>query len=119
MSKMSVIAEIEAILFSSPQPMSVKALAKALSKSPEDVEKALTNLEQRYGSSDSGLQLLRHDGRVQLVTAAACEPVVASLQKDELEGELTKPSLETLTVIAYRGPITRQSWSKSAALTAV
>lgn len=106
-TQLNLTAAVEAILFSSSQPVTVKALAKLAAADPADIEQELTVLEQRYQSAASGLQLLRHDGRVQLVTSAACEAVVNQLQKEELEGELTKPSLETLSVIAYRGPITK------------
>jgi segregation and condensation protein B len=107
MANPSVVAKIEAVLFSSTQPLAAKALAKAVGETVEAVQKALASLSARYDSKDSGIRLLQHDGRVQLVTAPECEPVVSSLQRDELEGELTKPSLDTLSVIAYRGPITK------------
>jgi len=103
----TIIAKVEAILFSSTQPLAIKSLAKAVGEPIEAVAKALASLSTRYEGKDSGVRLLQHDGRVQLVTSPDCEPVVSSLQKDELEGELTKPSLETLSVIAYRGPITK------------
>ncbi len=100
-------AKVEAILFSSTQPLDVKALAKATGDKPEAIQQALAALAERYEAAESGVRLLQHDGRVQLATAPDCEPVVASLQRDELEGEMTKPSIETLSVIAYRGPISK------------
>jgi segregation and condensation protein B len=107
MSAPAIVAKVEAILFSSTQPLAVKAIAKAAGESVEAVEKAITGLTERYESKDSGVRLLQHDGRIQLVTAPNCEPVVGALQREELEGELTKPSIETLSVIAYRGPISK------------
>lgn len=107
MTNFNLQAALEAVLFSSSQPVAVKLLANITGATINEVELSLNDLQQKYQLPSSGLQLLRHDNRVQLVTAAACEAVVNKLQKEELEGELTKPSLETLSVIAYRGPITK------------
>src|SRR3989344_5983048 len=42
-----------------------------------------------------------------LATSADTATAVQKFLKDETTGELTRPSLETLTIIAYRGPVTR------------
>ena len=47
-----------------------------------------------------------------MVTTAEQAPLVQKFLKDETTGELTRPSLETLTIVAYRGPITRADLEK-------
>ena len=104
---MSMIPHIEAILFAAGSPVTVKQLAKALQKQEPDIEDALELVQKKHAEGDSGLMIVRtHDG-AQMVSKAEYAPVVEAFTKDEIAGELTKAQLETLTVVAYRGPVTR------------
>jgi len=101
-------AKIESILFVTNRPLSMAKLAQICgAKNKEDVAKAIDELVESYASRDSGLRLLRHGDSVQLATAGETADLVREYLKDETTGELTKPSLETLTIVAYRGPITK------------
>jgi len=71
-----------------------------------DVEADLITLAEKMNVEDSGIHLIRAGDEWQLVTNPACAEVANALVKDEA-GELTRPSLEALTIIAYRGPITK------------
>jgi segregation and condensation protein B len=104
---MNLDALIEAVLFATAQPMSVKKLAELTSHDTKDVEAALKKLEARLKGSESGTMLVRSGQSAELVTHADAAGIVRAVLKQEMHGELTKPSLETLAILAYRGPLTR------------
>ena len=104
---MSIISKIESILFVASKPLSVKQIAKAISAKEVDVVEALETLKMKYNQDDSGIRILFSDEVVQMSTNPENSEWVDLFVKDEVTGELTKAQLETLTVIAYRGPITR------------
>lgn len=104
---MSIISKIESILFVASKPLSVKQIAKAISAKEMDVVEALETLKMKYNQDESGIRILFSDEVVQMSTAPENAEWVDTFIKDEVSGELTKAQLETLTVIAYRGPVTR------------
>ena len=99
-------AKIEAILFASGKPVSLKSLAKVLVVKADELEAAIVEIKKK-NIDDSGIQLIDHDGSLQLVTNPAFGELIGSLVKDEFAGELTRPQLETLSIICYRGPVTK------------
>lgn len=100
-------SHIESILFITNHSLSLKKLATMVGADKKQVEEAVGALEAKYNQPDSGVKLQRIDDDVQLVTSGDSAKVVSEFIKEETSGELTKPSLETLTIIAYRGPIGR------------
>lgn len=104
---MNLDALIEAILFATAQPMSVKKLAELVTQKPEQVEDALETLQTRLETSGSGTRLVRSGQMSELVTHPDASGLVRAVLKQELHGELTKPSLESLAILTYRGPMTR------------
>lgn len=104
---MDLSSQIEAILFIAGRAMSVKRLAKILEADEKAVEAAADQLAQSYQARQGGLTLVSHEGELQFVTSAESAELVQKFLKDETTGELTKPALETLTIIAYRGPVSK------------
>ncbi|MEK7473907.1 MAG: SMC-Scp complex subunit ScpB [Patescibacteria group bacterium] len=104
---MTLDALIEALLFATSQPMSARKIAEAVSQKPPEVEDALNALQERLASSGSGTRLVRSGQTAELVTHPDAAEIVRAALKQELHGELSKPSLETLSILAYRGPMTR------------
>jgi len=104
---MNVLSQIESILFVASKPLAPKVIAKALGVSVATVEDALETLKLKYNRADCGIHILFDDESVQFGTNPDNTAAIDSFVKDEVSGELTRPQLETLTVIAYRGPITR------------
>lgn len=102
-----LIAQLESLLLFAHKPVAVKDLAKATKMKVEAVEEMLGVLAKRYENPESGIRLLRHEGACQLVTAPEHASLVEAFFHADLSGELTKPALETLTIIAYRGPISK------------
>src|SRR3989339_1361479 len=108
--------KIEAILFWKGEPMSRKRLAEILSSSAkasdgqgrigqlelnEAIEKLKENLKNR------GIVLIEKDDEITLGTAPELSPLIEKLQKEELNKELSKASLETLSIILYKNGVSR------------
>lgn len=102
-----VTATIEAVLFAAAKPLSISELSKHLGISKEVVNEALQELREKRNKPESGVHLLEHEGKIQLVSNPELSEDVSKFLKKEATGPLTRPSLETLTIIAYRGPITK------------
>ncbi len=103
---MTLSAQLEAILFVSGEPVALLHLARLCDQSPPAIEAALFSLEARL-STESGLALIRHDGVVELVTHPHAAELVRRILAQEAPAELSKASLEVLSILAYRGPLTR------------
>jgi segregation and condensation protein B len=100
-------SKIESLLFVANRPLTVKRLMEVCEASKDDVVKAIDELAAAYNASGRGVRILRNGNDVQMSTSPDNARLVQDYLKDETTGELTKPSLETLTIIAYRGPITK------------
>jgi segregation and condensation protein B len=100
-------SQIESVLFVANRPMSVKKLTEVTGASKEDVNAALDEIAAVRNVDGSGVRLLRNAGEAQLSTSPENSKMVQEYLKDETTGELSKPSLETLTIVAYRGPVTK------------
>ncbi len=104
---MSLIGKIETVLFLATRPIDLNKLAKLVEAETDEVKQALEQLTARYTKDESGLGLIVNENKYQLVSNSKYGDLAESLTKEEVTGELTRPSLETLTIIAYRGPITK------------
>lgn len=104
---MSLKSQAESLLFVSLKPLSLKELAAAIQAPAKELEGALDELIADYSQGDRGLAIIKNNGQYQLTTAADNAALVQEFLKDETSGELSQPSLEALTIIAYRGPIAK------------
>lgn len=98
---------LESILFASAKPVAISTLKKMLDVSDEVLLEAIADIKGRFNVESFGIHVIEHEGKIQLVTNPSQAERVAALLKEETDGELTRPSVETLTIIAYRGPITK------------
>lgn len=98
---------MESVLFIAARPLTHKRLMELCDASKDEVMAAVDLLEKKYHDAQSGIRIVRHGHEIQMVTASESASTVQAFLKDETTGELTKPSLETLTIIAYRGPLTK------------
>ena len=99
--------QIESLLFISGRPMSINKLTEILRKDKKEVVAAAEELMQDYDAGERGVRIQKVGSSYQMATDSGNTGLVKDFVKAELTGELTKPSLETLTIIAYRGPITK------------
>ena len=102
----SLLAGVEALLFSHGEPVARGKLALALDEPPERIEAALAALEARWSAPASGLRLARVAGGVQLTTRAELREVIERLLAPKRDDALSESALDALSVIAYRQPIT-------------
>ncbi len=107
LSEESAAAATEAILFAMGNAVEIAALCKALDLPEKDVLKALKTLEKRYESSRSGLQLVRLDKSVQLTTKPDYYEQLITIASVPKKMTLSDSVLETLSIVAYKQPITR------------
>lgn len=96
---------IEALLFLKGEPMTIKQLSKILKESESNVESAINSLQNNL--SDRGIKLIKKEDSVMLTTSPKSSEFTKELVKEEFNSELTKASLETLSIIVYKGPINR------------
>ena len=104
---MSLLSQLEALLFVAEKALSPKDIATLLEAKEGRVQEVLELLETKYNHDESGIHLFFHDGTVKMGTNPQHGMIVEKVVKAEIKGELTKAQLETLTVIAYKGPITK------------
>lgn len=102
---MDIKQALESILFLQGEPISVEWLSKLLGGKKEQVARALEELREDY--KERGIVLLEKGGYWQLGTNPASHDAVEKFVKSEFTGELTKAALETLAIVAYKGPLTR------------
>jgi len=98
---------IEALLFSSDQPLPVSLLSDALETPPEDVIVSLHGLERAYAERGAGLQIREIAGGWMIVTAPDCSEWVSRLLRGKKKMRLSRAALETLAIIAYKQPVTK------------
>lgn len=99
--------KIEALLFASGRPMDKTVLQKLSGVSLAEFTTALEDIARHLNSSTSGIKLFESEKDVALVTDPEVSDVVREHLRRDVMGELTKPSVETLAIIAYRGPVTK------------
>ena len=100
-------AALEALLFVASSPVPVQQLSDTLGKPVQEVEQVLHELEETYTTQERGLRLQWHGGRVQLMTAPEMGALVEKFLGFETTTRLSRAALETLSIVAYRQPITR------------
>ena len=103
----ALAALCEALLFIAAAPLSVSELAKATEATPEAIAAALDELAEGLQTAGRGLRLQRHDGRYALTSAPPAARAVARLLGLSRTERLSAAALETLAIVAYRGPVTR------------
>ncbi len=97
---------IEALIFASPEPVTVKTLYKLLDGEPrEDVDAALAAVRADY-DRPGGLQIVEVAGGYQITTRPDLHEWVRKLFHERTTQKLSVQALETLAVIAYKQPVT-------------
>lgn len=102
---MNLTQKIEAILFWKGEPMSIKRLTEILKVSKEEIMEAILDLNNKL--KDRGIVLMESDDHLTLGTNPELSSLIENLQKEELNKDLSKASLETLSIILYKNGATR------------
>lgn len=99
--------KIEAILFFKGEPVSIKKLADILKVQREEIEVAINELRNDLNNAGRGIVLQEKDGEITLGTAPEYADLIEHLQKEELNKDLSKASLETLSIVLYKNGVSR------------
>ncbi len=101
-------AAIEAILFSIGDAVSAKDLSKVLEIDEKDVLKLLNDMMDKYEANDRGIRLVKLEDSYQLCTKNEYYDILSQLVNMPKKHNLTESLMETLSIIAYKQPVTRQ-----------
>src|SRR3989344_4691795 len=102
------LAALEALLFIYGEPISFKKIQAILELSSlEETVVLISEFSKRFESAERGLTAILDEEKIQLVTKPAFGKLVEGFVKEELSEDLTPASIETLAIISYFGPISR------------
>lgn len=102
------LSQLESLLFVAGKPIIIKDLALALAVSESQMEEMIKFELEKMNIPENGLHLAISNQKVQLISNPDNGKFLRDYFKEELNSELSKPSLETLTIIAYRQPISKE-----------
>lgn len=101
------IAFIESVLFVSKEPLEPERIMNFLNcRSITDFEKIISTMNDSYRQDNRGILLNRSGGGLQLVTKPEIHDRLTEFFTIKASSKLTIPSLETLSIVAYRQPVT-------------
>lgn len=107
---------VEVLIFSTDKPISLKELKDVINEGKTEtgltadirsIEKAAEELVEKYSSDDYAFSIVRVAGAYRFATRREYAPWLAKLSKEKLKRKLSPPALETLAIISYRQPITK------------
>ncbi|MCD8149623.1 MAG: SMC-Scp complex subunit ScpB [Clostridiales bacterium] len=100
-------AAVEAILFAMGDSVELSRIAAALDISDADAKRVIQSLGDRYSAQYSGLQIIELDGSYQMCTKVSQYEYLIRIAKQPKRHVLTDVLLETLSIVAYKQPVTR------------
>lgn len=98
---------IEAVLFSSGDPVSINRIAEALELDVPTASKMLQNLIDDFNSRNSGVQIVRLDNNYQMCTNPEYAEYVRSVMDMRRNTPLSQAGMEVLAIVAYNQPVTK------------
>ncbi len=111
-----IIPHIEALIFASDKPLSVNELVELVNNAlgfiedradQEQVETAINAIEEKYNSEFYAFEVVQSGGGWQFLTRKEFHKTIAQLNGDKFLKKLSVASLETLSIIAYKQPVTK------------
>ncbi len=107
MERQTVKAVLEAILFTMGESIELSRLATTLELDKQDVKEILEEMQNDYEQIDRGISLIWLEDSVQLSTKPSMYEYLIKIAKTPKKMVLTDTVLETLSIIAYKQPVTR------------
>lgn len=105
-------AVVEAILFAAPEPVRPHDVASAFGVTTDEVVEMIESLRTSYAERGSGLEIRPVGDAYRLYTRSEHADAVGHFANRSKVGRLSKPALETLSIVAYRQPVTRGEISR-------
>jgi len=106
-----LLRALEALLFVSDEPVASVVLARALEVDRREVDQLCEELGRAYEERDAGIVIRSIAGGWRLSTHAGAAPFVEQYVLSSRHARLTKAALETLSIVAYKQPVTRHQIS--------
>lgn len=100
-------AAIEAILFASGEEVEDTVIAKAIEEELPKTRKILANMIQKYDEACCGIHMIEIEGSYQLATKKEYYDYLIRAEMNAKKPKLTEVMLETLSIVAYKQPVTR------------
>src|SRR5690554_5392500 len=108
-----LLNHIEALIFCATSPLKVQEIKKCLTEMfeaevpQEDIDNALEKILKKYESDEYSFQVLNVGGGYQFMTKPAYQASIGILLKQQSKKRLSTSALETLSIIAYKQPVTK------------
>jgi len=108
-----LINHIEALIFCSPTPIKLSDIQSCLAEMfnadvpEEDILNAIKRLEDKYASDEFSFQIYKSGGGYQFLTKPAYQASIGIMLKQQSKKRLSTSSMETLSIIAYKQPISK------------
>ena len=97
---------IESVVFVAGEAVSVSDLCLKFDVKPKEIEKAVNNLKKKYDEK-SGIQVLFFNNKIQFSSNPKYVDYVTAVLNPIRQRNLTKATLETIAIVAYKQPVTR------------
>lgn len=107
MERTKAEAVIEAVLFTMGETVEISKLAEVIEEDVKTTKAILKEMSERYAQEDRGIALTQFDNAVQLCTKSEMYEYLIKIAKSPRKITLTDTVLETLSIIAYKQPVTR------------
>ncbi|MCR5469052.1 MAG: SMC-Scp complex subunit ScpB [Lachnospiraceae bacterium] len=107
MDRNKMKATVEAILFTMGDAVDLDRIAKAMEWTKEETKSVLEELANEYESADRGIRIIELDGRYQMCTNKDMYEDLIKIASQPKKHVLTDVLLETLSIIAYKQPVTK------------
>src|SRR5690606_9119779 len=111
-----IIPHIEALIFVSDKPLAINEMVELVNNalgfiedqaSPEQVEAAVNAIVEKYQSEFYAFEVIESGGGWQFLTKKEYHKTIAQLNGDKFLKKLSVAAIETLSIIAYKQPVTK------------
>ncbi len=111
-----IIPHIEALIFASDKPLAINDVVELLNNAlgfiedratPDQIEAAVNAIKEKYDSEFYAFGLVESGGGWQFLTKQEYHKTIAQLNGDKFLKKLSAASIETLSIIAYKQPVTK------------
>ena len=103
---------IKALLFAWGDPLDIKTISDICEVDSEEIERAIEDLRNEMDSSIDGLKIIRMNSSYQLISREIYFDYVKKLLSEKPKNNLSNASIETLSIIAYKQPVTKMQIEK-------
>ena len=112
MDRQEIQGKIEGILFAVGESVAIKDIAEALQEDENTIKEVIDEMKVYYGAKERGIQIILLEGNVQLRTKDEYYDDLIKIATTPKKNVLSDSVLETLSIIAYKQPVTRMDIEK-------